>query len=304
MEAWKNLPHAEKGADQPLPDWARVLARTLPRTTAAMLELDYLQRARSPLDPKLRGKMRWIVAHANRCAYGEAYAAADMRRAGVAEATVQALAGDLAELPAAERAALTFARKMTLAADTVTDDEVAQLTAQYGTDGVTAMVLLLAYANFQDRLILALGLQVEDGGPLPPLEFRFGKTPADAAHCAVPPRTSPEADAPVQAERPVPDPEWQALDFRALQKGMEGQRARQPRVRVPTWEEVRKRLPPDYATSRPVRIKWSLVCMGYQPELATAWGACTRALGEEAKEDRVFEESVFWVITRTLHCFY
>ena len=44
--------------------------------------------------------------------------------------------------------------------------------------------------------------------------------------------------------------------------------------------------------------------MGYQPELAAAWSACTRAFGEEAKQDRVFEESLFWIVTRTIHCFY
>ena len=44
--------------------------------------------------------------------------------------------------------------------------------------------------------------------------------------------------------------------------------------------------------------------MGYQPELAQGWGACMRSFAEEAKQDRVFEESLFWVITRTLHCFY
>ena len=54
----------------------------------------------------------------------------------------------------------------------------------------------------------------------------------------------------------------------------------------------------------PVRIRWSLVCSGYQPELAAGWSACTRAFGEEAKQDRVFEESLFWVVTRSLQCFY
>jgi hypothetical protein len=54
----------------------------------------------------------------------------------------------------------------------------------------------------------------------------------------------------------------------------------------------------------PIRIKWSLVTMGYQPELAAAWSSCTRAFREEAKQDRVFEESLFWIVTRTIHCFY
>src|SRR5688572_13230112 len=85
-EAWKRLPPAEHGAGQPLPAWARALAHALPRTTAGMLELDYVYRARNPLDPRLAGKMRWVAAAANRCAYTKAYAAADLRRAGVTDA--------------------------------------------------------------------------------------------------------------------------------------------------------------------------------------------------------------------------
>ena len=68
-------------------------------------------------------------------------------------------------------------------------------------------------------------------------------------------------------------------------------------------DEVRKHLPGS-DPKNPLRIKWSLVCLGYQPELARGWGACTRAFAEESKQDRVFEESLFWVVTRTLNCFY
>src|ERR1700736_5003204 len=64
-DAWKHLPPAERGAGQPLPLWARALAGPLPRTTAAMLELDYLHRMKSPLDRKLRAQMRWEIAIAN-----------------------------------------------------------------------------------------------------------------------------------------------------------------------------------------------------------------------------------------------
>jgi hypothetical protein len=85
---------------------------------------------------------------------------------------------------------------------------------------------------------------------------------------------------------------------------MEGQRARAGRITVPSWDEVRKLLPPGQAPARPLRIRWSLVCLGYQPELARGWSACTRAFGQEAKQDRVFEESLFWVVTRSLQCFY
>ncbi len=299
-QAWKHLPPAEKGAGQPLPAWARALAVSLPRTTAAMLELDFLHRARSPLDPKLRARIRWEAAHANRCAYTEAYAAADLRRAGLDDAAIRALAADPAQLPAAERAALAFARKMARAAATVTDEEMAQLIKFHGEKKVVAMVLLLAHANFQDRLANTLGLAVEEGGPLPPREFRFA---GKSARLPPAPRRPPDGKPAPVPER-VADADWRALDFDRLQKAMTGQRARPPRIRVPAWEAVRGYLPATYPKDRPLRIRWSRVCLGYQPELASAWSACLRTFAEESRQDRVFEESLFWVITRTLHCFY
>jgi alkylhydroperoxidase family enzyme len=303
-DTWKSLPAVDKGAGQPLPLWARVLAATLPNTTAAMLELDSIQRTRSPLNPQLRAKMRWVAARANRCAYSLAYARADLLRAGLDESGIRALEkGELQSLPA-ERAALTFAQKMTEAANTVTDAEVAQLMGQYGNNQVVAMVLLLAYANFQDRLLLTLGLTVEDGGPLAPLEIRFVKKPAGTKPAPGVARTLPSNGATSSATALVNDSEWLNLDFTHLQGEMEGQRARQSRILVPSWEEVRKNYPAASLPPRPVRIQWSLVCMGYQPELAAAWGACTRAFATEAKQDRVFEESLFWIVTRTLQCFY
>lgn len=301
-EAWRLLPRAEMGGGQPLPNWARALARSLPRTTAAMLDLDRLHRTRSPLGLVLRGKMRWAAADANRCGYSRAYAEADLRRAGVGEAEIKTLAGDHSALPEPERAALKFARQMTLEADKVTDEEVAFLKSAYGENKLAAMVLLLANANFQDRLLLALDAPIEPGGPRPPLEVRFAKgQPAPP----VPARFRPEGrPAPPVPER-VDDPDWQALDIDDLRKGLDTQRSNVGRIRVPSWEEVVKGLPADYPVPKnPSRIKWSLVCMGYQPELAIAWSACTRAFGEEAKQDRVFEESLFWVVTREIHCFY
>jgi alkylhydroperoxidase family enzyme len=298
-DAWKRLPAAEKGGGAALPAWARALAGAMPRTTAAMLELDYLHRARGPLDPKLRGKLRWVAAHANRCAYAEAYAAADLRRAGADEAAVKELAGDWATLPEKERAALAFARKLTLAADTVTDDEVKALIKTNGEKDFVAMVLLLAYSNFQDRLLLALGVSVEEGGPLPPAEVRFARAGEPPT---VPARKAPEQ--PAKAARLPAADEWTPFDFAGLQSRLGQQRDRPGRIAVPSWEEVLRGLPKDYPANRPTRIKWSLVCMGYQPELAMGWGACTRAFGQEAKQDRVFEESLFWVVTRSLNCFY
>ncbi len=300
-EAWRCLPAVEQGGNPPLPIWARVLARSLPRTTVAMLELDRLHRAKSPLGPVLAGKLRLVAAEANRCAYSRAFAAADLRRAGLDDAGLKAVAGDHSRLPSSEAAALDFARKLTLTADQVTDDDVARLMTDYGPAKVTAIVLLLAHANFLDRLLLALDVPVEPGGPLAPLEVRFSKSAATI----IPGRIKPRGKAAPAVPERVDDPEWGSVNFDDLQKSLNGQKARPGRVRVPSWEEVLKALPPGYpAPKRPLRIRWSLVCLGYQPELAAGWSACTRAFGEEANQDRVFEESLFWVVTRQIHCFY
>ncbi len=301
-EAWAALPRVEDGGGGPLPTWARFTARSLPRTTAAMIDLDRLHRTRSPLGPVLRGKMRWVAAEANRCDYARITAEADLRRAGVDDAQIEALKGGYDRWPAAERSALEFARQMTLNAGVITDPEVAEIRREYGDEKLVAMVLLLASANFQDRLVLSLGAEIEDGGPLPPLEVRWAR---DAAPPPVPPRAVPDDSARPEVPQKVDDPEWAAIGYDALQKNLQAQRENEGRIRVPSYEEVLKRLPADAPQPKsPIRIQWSLVCMGYQPELATAWSACTSRFREEAKQDRVFEEDVFWVITRTISCFY
>lgn len=338
-EAWKRLPPAEKGAGWPLPAWARVLAASLPHTTAGMLELECLHRTKSPLSPILRAKVRLAVARANRCAYSEAYAADDLQRAfehptlrklvpGDINLTKMIarelrLADDSKDVSSLERAVLAFARKLTQAAYTVTDAEVEELTQLLGEEELTrrlgsavfaerrelvrslgqeqlvALVLLVAYANFQDRLLLALDVPVEPGGPLPPEDIRFRK---GAVTSAVRPGRKDTASP--NGNPPPTDAAWLALNFDQLQQRMEQQRSRPARIRVPTWEEASRSLPPERRAGRPTAIRWSLVCYGYQPELTAAWLGTMGTFGQEARQDRVFEESLFWVITRELQCFY
>ena len=300
-EAWRRLPAVEKGGGQRLPNWCAVTARYLPRTTAAMLELDWLHRTQNEIGPVLRGKMRRVAADANRCEYARATAEADLRRAGLGDEPIANLKGGPNRWPPAEREALEFARDMTLDAGSVTDLQVAGLRKAYGEEKLVAMVLLLAAANFQDRLLLSLGVALEEGGPLPPIGVQVSRP-----HPHPPSRSAPAQTTCTGRMYPrrLTTPSGSNWDTTSFRRGSTAS-ANDGRIRVPSFEDVLKKLPADAPRPKaPVRIRWSLVCMGYQPRLASAWSACTRNFGEEANQDRVFEESLFWVVTRTINCFY
>ena len=168
----------ENRTGEPLPSWARSLAGPTPLLAANLLRLDFVHRAHSPLDPALRARMRWVTAHANHCGYAEEYAVADAKRAGLDASALDSLRkGDWSGRSLAEKAVLEFARKMTVASWTVTDDEFTTLVKEYGQKKAAAMVILMAYANFQDRLLACLGSQLEPGGPLPPVEVVVSRQP-------------------------------------------------------------------------------------------------------------------------------
>ena len=298
-EAWTALPAGE-GKGGPLPGWARTLAWSSPRTTAALIQLDQAMRVNSPVDAKLRAKVRWACARQTGSRYGEVAALADLLRAGGTAADVAALTGDWDTLPAAERTTLRFARKLTAMGSSVTDAEFEAVRKVHGDTTSVGLVLVIAYANFQDRLVMALGTPLADGElSVPAVTF---KTPYVGG--AVPPRSLP-AD-PLDTPPPqVTDPAWLEVGAESLRRSMEAQTARPPRVRVPSFDELKANSPA--GTFRPgqtVKINWSLAATGHQPLMTRAWLNCLRAFGAEANQSTVFEESAFWVVTRSVDCFY
>ena len=246
--------------------------------------------------------MRWVIAHANRCAYGEAYALADLERAGADVAAVKSLTGDPAHWPDSDRDPLDFARQMTTEAPAVPDELFARLRQRYGDKQVAAMVLLAAYGNFQDRIVLGLALPFESGAALAAARGQVcgGCVSVNAGFAAAACIAGAHSLGATVVER---DPEWSKLTYDELQSRIERQRRRNPRLPVPSWDEVKKNLSAAQA-ARPTRIVWNLVCSGYVPELAIPWSNSTRTMWAEAKPDRVFEESLFWVQTRSIRCNY
>ncbi len=301
-EAWKRLPRAVSGSEQPLPVWARAVSVHLPRTAAAMLKLDFAHRTKSPFDPILRAKMRWVIANANHCEYSRAYAVADMKRAGASDDVVATLAGNPDAWPDADRQPLEFARLLTLAAPTIPDSMFEDLRKSYGDEGVASMVLLAAYGNFQDRIVLGLQLPLEESGPLAPVDVEFEEGALQLASL-IPPNGE-LLDPQSSGEDVVSDDgDWGTVSFEELQARLEQQRDRQPRLPIPTWDSVKGKLPPAMAT-RPTRIVWSLMTYGYAAELQIPWSIATRTMWAERPGNRVFEESLFWIQTRAIECNY
>lgn len=301
-EAWERLPKTVSGGGQSLPIWARAVAVHLPRTAAAMLELDYAQRTASPVNPVLRAKMRWVVANANHCEYSKAYAIADLKRAGADDTMISVLIGPAEQWPEADRKPLEFARLLTVAAPTIPDALFEDLRKEYGENQVASMVLLAAYGNFQDRIVLGLQLPMEQGGPLAPLDVEFVEGALQMA-----PLIPPNGPLPVLnangTDVVADDADWASVTYDELQGRLEKQRDRKPRLPIPTWEQVKAKLPPNM-TVRPTRIVWSLVTYAYAPELQVPWSTATRTMWAERPGDRVFEESLFWIQTRAIECNY
>ena len=295
-DAWRRLPGAPNAAE-PLPTWARMLAGPMPVTTARMLELDALHRTGDRLDGRLRAIARWAAADANGCEYAKAMASADFVRAGGREKDLSALVKAPERLSLADRAVVPFARRMMLEAHAVTDAEVKQLIDILGEERVVALVALLAHASFQDRVILALNARAEDGGAPPPVTVAFARPkPKEGG-----PR--PAATPPVTASGGEPGL-GASVRWLVLQDKQSQQKSRAGRIRVPSREELLERVGANPGAAWQSDILWSRVCYGYQPELTDAWFDCSNAFRQESDLDRVFQNSIFWVVTDSLQCFY
>jgi hypothetical protein len=113
------------------------------------------------------------------------------------------------------------------------------------------------------------------------------------------PPAAKDTEASVASKGTPVSPAW-----RELQNALEAQRTRAGRIRVPSREEVLKRIGEKHPAAWQVGILWSRVCYGFQPELTDAWFDSVAAFRQESKQDRVFTQCIFWIVTQSLQCFY
>ena len=293
-EAWARLP-AKDAKPPALPRWARMLASPMPKTAAKMLELDRVQRDKNPLGAALAAKVLWVAADALESPAGLATANFDLSRAGVipANGRFQRPKNE----PADEAAILDLARKLTRAAYTVTDEEFADVLRILGPEKTVALAHTVAYANFHNRILLGLGAET-DVPPLPPIGVAFGPDGAAAA----PARSSWAELSKVETDGPAVSVKWTRGGFDDLTRNLDAQKARKLRIPLPDIGKMEGLAPREREQAE--KILWNTVSTGYQPHLTRAWFACLGAFYEESKVDRVFTNSMFWVVTRTNDCFY
>ena len=96
--------------------------------------------------------------------------------------------------------------------------------------------------------------------------------------------------------------EWSKTEFDQLNATLEKQKERKFRIPLPDKSAFENLSPREKESAE--KIRWNTISMGYQPEMTRAWFAPLYAFYDEAKVDRVFTNSMFWVVTRTNDCFY
>lgn len=326
QESWAALPAADIGKGSALPSWAKKLAWSLPYTTAALLELELLYRT-EPLvlrasteitdlhatsGARLASVARYAVAKFHGSAYGQATAVADLLQAN-AQSTIDSLKKNPKELLPLEYEVFAFAEQLAKYGQSISDDQYRSLQNRVGDEAMVGLVLRIAHGCFQDRLLLSLGIASVADGNSKPIDIHFVDSMPNGANTPKALREdNEELLASIDRDKQTAAPKLEKsaiskstdeLGFATIQQMLEGQRSRNPRIVVPQWDSIAPKLPPDLYR-RPLQIRWSRVVVGYQPKLGPAWIKCLRVFEQEAHQDRVFEESVFWVVTRGLKCFY
>lgn len=296
--AWDRLPPAIKGQGAPLPLWARQLAAIMPKTTASLLALDYAQRANNPIPPRLRAAMRLSSADYHASPTGKRTAANDAQLAGLTKGELDS------DWTLGERRALRFMYQMDLASAGVEDRGFQELVGFFGERVTASMVLLSAYSNFHNRLLICLGTPESESDDLPAQHIDFAPDQLVSVTTPPPPR---EAISSAAAQENVVKSAygWSEISFEQLQQKLDTQRQKPTRLPVPDWDACAKNLPPGLI-NKPSDIIWYRIVFGYAPELAVPFEYFMRTSGAEAagKWDRIFATSLFWVTTKAIDCPY
>lgn len=155
------LPDGWSDTSSPLPEWARLLAN-FPKAGKGWIGQVRSSQEKGKLSPKLRAEIAWVVARNDRAWYALGHAKKRLNALGLDDDAVFALDKSGGQADQAERAALAFARKLTVDPALMTDADFAGLRSHYSDQEVAEIVYQVTQAAYFDRLTEASGLRLED----------------------------------------------------------------------------------------------------------------------------------------------
>jgi alkylhydroperoxidase family enzyme len=142
------------------PNWVRLLA-VFPKASKGRAANLKAAMDKGNLNPRLKAAIAWAAAREDRAWYALAVARDRLKAAGLTDDQIFALDGDTNDLPARERQAVAFARKLTVAPATVTDLDVEGLRKVFTDHEVAEVVYHTCNAAFFDRATEAARLPLD-----------------------------------------------------------------------------------------------------------------------------------------------
>ncbi|MFO0904869.1 MAG: hypothetical protein U0939_17825 [Pirellulales bacterium] len=148
----------------PLPQWQRLLAH-FPVAGKRLIAGVAASQKSDELSPRLQAEIDWVVARQDRAWYLTAIALRDLRAAGVEEAAIEGLDGDLGQPQAAlaprDQALLLVAKNLAASPIVLTDAQVAKAVELAGPRAVAQVINYTCYRAALNRITEAAGLSTE-----------------------------------------------------------------------------------------------------------------------------------------------
>jgi alkylhydroperoxidase family enzyme len=195
--------------------------------------------AESRLDQQLIDRCFWVVSRGNNCQYCLGHQELKLRASGFEDGAIAALDSDWSVLDSRQRAALGYARKLTLEPHLIGDADIAVLKQSFSDPEVIELIFHVARFNAMNRWAAALGLPQDSSTG--EKVFRFN-TPTTERFQSAPSVVIPTT----RMIRPALPPLSQ------VKAAIEAARERQPRVALPSEADARVALAGSIAERSPV----------------------------------------------------
>jgi alkylhydroperoxidase family enzyme len=144
----------------PVPAWARLLLN-FPKHGRDRVVMHKATEEHGTIDAKLRAEIAWVSARNDRAWYALGHARQRLVDLGLSMDAIYGLDAPTESLPAGERLALAFARKLTIDPALITDADVEGLRKHFSDKQVAEIIFQVTESAFFDRLTEVAGLPLE-----------------------------------------------------------------------------------------------------------------------------------------------